>query len=300
MCSTATGTCSCVGILGPGLGGGHGFQQGKHGLTADHLVTLNVVLANGTAISVNETSHPDLWWAMRGAGHNFGIVTSFESKIWPDNFRQYFVKTYQFGGSSLDALIEQVNKFQGNGTLDPTWLGAFGLYYMNTTLSQNEVSSSIGSLCYRATVYWVSKWKQATISWTFLYDGAQADAEPLLKPFDQLGPLSVSEVNVPYKVINDHIGGAVDDPLCEPNKTHIVGTAGLQVYNATAMRAIYDLYNHKMSQHPRLAATRMLVEGYAVQGVHSFPSDDSAYPLRADNILTQVPAARIVRPDAKQ
>ena len=118
---------------------------------------------------------------------------------------------------------------------------------MNTTLSQNKVSSSICSLCYRATVNRVSNWKQATVSWTFLYDSAQADAEPLLKPFDQLGPLSVSEVNVPYKVINDQIGGAVDDLLYEPNKTHIVGTAGLQVYNTTAMRAIYDLYNRKMS-----------------------------------------------------
>ena len=143
MCAlTATGTCSCVSILGPALGGGHGFQQGKHGLTADHLVNLNVVLANGTAITVNRTSHPDLWWAMRGAGHNFGIVTSFESKIWPDNFRKYFVKTYQFGGSSLDALIDQVNIFMNNGTLDPVWLGAFGLYYMNESISQTEVIPS--------------------------------------------------------------------------------------------------------------------------------------------------------------
>ena len=83
---------------------------------------------------------------MRGAGHNFGIVTSFESKIWPDNFKTYFVKSYQFAGSALDALIEQVNKFQGNGTLDPRWLGSFGLYTMNTTLSQTEVCRSISSL----------------------------------------------------------------------------------------------------------------------------------------------------------
>ncbi|KAK3178716.1 hypothetical protein OEA41_000853 [Lepraria neglecta] len=219
---------------------------------------------NGTAVRVNENSHPDLWWAMRGAGHNFGIVTSFESKIWPDNFKTYFVKSYQFAGSSLDALIEQVNKFQGNGTLDPTWLGSFGLYTMNTTLSQTE----------------------ATITWIFLYDGAQVDAEPALKPFDQLRPLSVDEVNVPYKVINDQIGGAVNGSLCEPNKTHILGTANLQTYNVTAMRAIYDLYNQKISQHPELGGTRVLVEGYAVQGVHSFKSDDSAFPLRDDNILT--------------
>lgn len=130
-------------IIGPALGGGHGLQQGKHGLTTDHLVNLNVVLADGSSLHVNEKSHPDLWWAMRGAGHNFGIVTSFESKIWPDNKKKYFVRTYQYGSKSLDAVVEEVNKFQGNGTLDPTWLGSFGLYTMNTTLSTTEVGSLV-------------------------------------------------------------------------------------------------------------------------------------------------------------
>ncbi|KAL8731367.1 MAG: hypothetical protein Q9166_003459 [cf. Caloplaca sp. 2 TL-2023] len=261
---TATGICSCVSLLGPALGGGHGLQQGKHGLTSDHLVNLNVVLADGSAVRVNNRSHPDLWWAMRGAGHNFGIVTSFESKIWPDNFKTYFVRTYQFASSSHDALIEEVNKFQGNGTLDPIWLASFGIYTMNTTLSKTE-----------ATIYWV-----------FLYDGAQEDAEPALKPFDQLQPLSVDDLNIPYTSINTPIGGAVDSSLCEPNKTHIIGTANLQTYNVTTQRAIYDLYNQKIGQHPELGGTRVLVEGYAVKGVKSFKSEDSAFPLRDDNILT--------------
>lgn len=144
---TATGGCSCVSVLGPALGGGHGLQQGNHGLTMDHFVNLNVVLANGSAVSINETSNPDLWWAFRGAGHNFGIVTSFDSKIWPDNFKTYFVKSYQFSGSSLDPLIDEVNKFQGNGTLDTTWLGSFGLYYIDPTFSTTEVSLSARVPC---------------------------------------------------------------------------------------------------------------------------------------------------------
>ena len=51
----------------------------------------------------------------------------------------------------------------------------------------------------------------------------------------------MAEVSVPYKLVNDQIGGAVNDSLCEPNKTHVLGTANLQTYNVTAMRAIYDL-----------------------------------------------------------
>ncbi len=139
----ATGTCSCVSLIGPALGGGHGLQQGKHGLTSDHIVNLNVVLADGSAIRVNEKTNPDLWWAFRGAGHNFGIVTSFESKVWPDNFKRYFVRTYQYLGNSHDAVFEAVNRFQGNGTLDPSWLASFGLYAMNTTLSTTEVGGGL-------------------------------------------------------------------------------------------------------------------------------------------------------------
>lgn len=90
---------------------------------------------------------------MRGAGHNFGIVTSFESKIWPDQGKTYYVRSYQFAGNSHDALIKQVNKFQGNGTLSPPWLANLGIYGMNTTLSETEVSSPLGSLCRAAAVY---------------------------------------------------------------------------------------------------------------------------------------------------
>ncbi|KAL9639612.1 MAG: hypothetical protein Q9204_001022 [Flavoplaca sp. TL-2023a] len=52
------------------------------------------------------------------------------------------------------------------------------------------------------------------------------------------------------------------------------------------MRAIYDLYNEKIRQHPILGGTRVVLEGYAVQGVKSFPSGDSAFPFRDENILT--------------
>lgn len=96
----------------------------------------------------------------------------------------------------------------------------------------------------------------------------------------------MEDVNVPYREINTPIGGALNGSLCEPNKSHVIGTANLQVYNVTAQRAIYDLYNQNVQEHPELGGTRVLVEGYAVQGVKSFKSEDSAFPSRDDNILT--------------
>ena len=147
------------------------------------------------------------------------------------------------------------------------------------------MASSTASVVERLS-YPVTDRKQATIIWVFIYDGAQKDAEPVLKPFDQLRPLSVDDFNVPYKSINNLIGGAVDGSLCQPDNTHIIGTANLQTYNVTSMRAIYDLYNQKISQQPELGGTRILVEGYAVKGVRSFKPEDSAFPQRDEYILT--------------
>lgn len=76
-----TGACECTGMVAPMLGGGHGWLQGRSGLLADNLLSARVVLANGSAITVSETEHADLLWALKGAGHNFGIVTSFEYEI---------------------------------------------------------------------------------------------------------------------------------------------------------------------------------------------------------------------------
>lgn len=78
-----TGSCDCVGMMGPGLGGGHGRHEGLYGMISDNIRQLNLVLADGTSIRVNETSYSDLLWGLKGAGHNFGIVTSFELNIFP-------------------------------------------------------------------------------------------------------------------------------------------------------------------------------------------------------------------------
>jgi FAD/FMN-containing dehydrogenase len=72
------GTCPSVGIGGLTLGGGHGIQGRAYGLTLDHLLGAQMVLADGRAVVCDEHHHPDLFWALRGAGAgNFGVVTSF-------------------------------------------------------------------------------------------------------------------------------------------------------------------------------------------------------------------------------
>jgi FAD/FMN-containing dehydrogenase len=77
----ALGNCGSVGMAGLTLGGGYGPLIGKHGLSADNLLAAEVVLADGRCVATNSGSEPELFWALRGGGGNFGVVTSLQIQL---------------------------------------------------------------------------------------------------------------------------------------------------------------------------------------------------------------------------
>ena len=81
--ATVGGIVTHTGIAGLTLGGGIGRLMRKHGATVDNLLSADVVTAQGELVTASEEENPDLFWAIRGGGGNFGIVTSFEYRLHP-------------------------------------------------------------------------------------------------------------------------------------------------------------------------------------------------------------------------
>jgi hypothetical protein len=79
--ATTTGTCATVGMGGSTLGGGIGWLMGRFGATVDNLLAAEVVTADGQILTATTHEHPDLFWALRGGGGNFGIVTALTYRL---------------------------------------------------------------------------------------------------------------------------------------------------------------------------------------------------------------------------
>jgi hypothetical protein len=125
------GQCPGVGASGVILGGGLGWLSGLHGASCDNLLSARVVGADGRALTADGERNPDLFWALRGAGANFGVMTSFECRLHPigpvtGGDIHYSVRDARVVLRSFRELMDEVpDAFQATLNLTPGERGVF-------------------------------------------------------------------------------------------------------------------------------------------------------------------------------
>ncbi|KAJ4286427.1 hypothetical protein N0V90_013126 [Kalmusia sp. IMI 367209] len=109
--ATVGGTVNHTGVGGLTLGGGYGYLSGRYGLTIeDNLISVDIVLASGEQVIASDTENQDLFWAVRGAGHNFGVTTAFTFRGCPQT-NPVFAGPLVFLPDKLPQIVSFLNTF---------------------------------------------------------------------------------------------------------------------------------------------------------------------------------------------
>ncbi|KAF5975008.1 fad binding domain-containing protein [Fusarium coicis] len=261
---TSTGSNQCVGLTGPALGGGHGRYEGLHGLAGDNIIEMKVVLADGSSITVSDKSNKDLLWAMRGAGHNFGIVTRLKLRIYPAKIKTWHYHNYYWSQDKLERVFRELNKLQDDGKTPPLLGVVFGQIYIDPSINRDE----------------------AILWFTFAYAGPASEAERLLRPFNAIDAIKDEMGDVPYPEIP--VRQNTDLSNCISARFSLASVM-LQTWNITTERALYNHFMRNVALYPDLAVTaRLYYEGYAHKGVQAVDSASTAYPHRDEYHIAEM------------
>ena len=122
--ATATGNVSETGIAGLTLGGGFGNLRRKYGLSVDNLISVDIVNADGQVMHASVDENSDLFWAVRGGGGNFGVVTSFEFRLFPLGPEVYFASQF-FDIGQASEVCRRWRDFMESASEDISSLGFF-------------------------------------------------------------------------------------------------------------------------------------------------------------------------------
>ncbi|KAJ3574146.1 hypothetical protein NPX13_g4463 [Xylaria arbuscula] len=249
-----SGTCGCPSLVGVTLGGGAGRYQGIHGLVIDALVSVRMVTAGGESIEVSRESYPDLFWAVRGAGANFGVVTSATYKVNrlvnDGNFLHadfYFPaqKSYEYF-----KIIETLNdNFPAN-------LATIVLINYNASTGDIQVGGN-----------WV-------------YFGPEKEGMEILAPVFDLGPISSVVSVVPYKKLLATTGGGYDTLVCQGHTNRDLYSLNQKAYSASGWQKGFDKIAKFFNDNPGGRNSALIFEVFANQATLAVASDETAYPWR--------------------
>ena len=255
--ATTGGIISTTGVSGLTLGGGIGYLARGLGLSCDNLISADVVTADGRFLVANENVNADLFWALRGGGGNFGVVTSFEFKLEP-------IKDI-YGGPMLFELDDagDVIRFYREFIADaPEEFGGFPAFQIAPPLPFIPED----------------RHGETFLAFVACWAGPLDEGETVLKPLHDVAPVVAEHVGpMPYPMLN-----AAFDALTPP---------GLQHY--WKANFVTELTDDAIEAHlaygPKVPVVNSTVHIYPINGAcHRVASDATAFAYRDANFATVI------------
>ncbi|MCF6733838.1 FAD-binding oxidoreductase [Blastococcus sp. KM273129] len=247
--ATTGGIVSTTGVGGLTLGGGIGYLCRGYGLSCDNVVEAEVVTADGAVVTTNESEHPDLFWALRGGGGNFGVVTRFTFRLHP--------VTAIYGGpmffelSDGPAILRYFREFIRTAPREYGGFPAFQIAPPLPFVPENRVGEPFVAV--------VSCWT-----------GSAAEGERIIDGFREVArPVAEHVGEMPYAALNSAFDG-----LVPPGLQHYWKAAFVRELTDDAIAA-------HMEHGPRVPTVNSTVHLYPIDGaVHDVAADATAFGHR--------------------
>ncbi|KAF7911818.1 hypothetical protein EAE99_011000 [Botrytis elliptica] len=262
------GSCPCTGLMGISLGAGIGRLQGKYGYLNDNMVSVRLLLANGTIIQASESENTDIFWAVRGAGHNFGIALEATFQVYPQhNDGKHYVVDFEFELKSLEEVFEALNEVSNPM---PKELAVF-------VIGRKRGHSPTGG---------------STINVNLVWSGPEVDAKSYVERFASLSPVWRDETVATWDALPWATYNGLNNILCTPEgwarfPIKNFYAANVKKYDIATMRSFLDGWNDMNAKYDGQAMVSFMFESFAQQGVRKYNSDRTAFPWRhgADHFL---------------
>jgi FAD/FMN-containing dehydrogenase len=254
-----TGSCGCVGMIGATLGGGIGRYQGLHGVILDALLSVRFLTANGDILTASKTSNPELFYGIRGAGANLGIVLSATYKLYPQtNNGEATVWTIQYPGAANGSLYQAVADLKKDGSI-PQKLSLFvGAGWLP--------ASTFGAIVIA------------------VYAGPADEGRKIVKNLISVPGVTpvaaLTEATVPWKDILS--AAAIGEPGsdCVRGLNRDPYSAAIKDFDVPTFVNYFNSLSTFVTANPELRATVWELEVLANQAVVAVPDGETAYHIR--------------------
>ncbi|KAI1912742.1 hypothetical protein LOZ61_003180 [Ophidiomyces ophidiicola] len=250
--ATVGGTVNHTGIGGLTLGGGMGWLSGRYGLVVDNLLAVEIVLADGRVVRASATEEPELFWAVRGAGHNFGVVTEFVYRAY-DQAGPVFAGALTFTLDKLEETVDVLNYLQANPDQD----SGFGCL-LNMPPGSDDLRMDM----------------------ILFYNGTEQEALKRFEKLIALEPIAKNTFMMPYVVVNGMLNAGVE----HGGRRTFKGVSFVPPLRPAFLRSLAQKFLQKFQDEPDMRGSVLMLEVFDMRKIQETKVTDTATPNRGSAV----------------